>query len=398
MSDAISITAIELALGLGLLLLGMLVATLLLRGSRADLAPLQRSQAELAGRLSAFAEASARSDARFRQALDERLDAVSLRMGQSLSESQKRTTESLGTLAERLALIDRAQSNIRELAGEVSELSAVLGNKQARGAFGERQMQDILESYLPPRAVSYQSTLSNGTRVDALIHMPGEGGDVAVDSKFPLEAWRRMVEADNTDNETRARAQFARDVSLHVSDIARKYLVPGETHEVALLFLPSEAIYAELHGRFTDVVDKAFNAKVMIVSPTTFMATLHTVKAVMRDAAMREQAGVILREVAKLGEDVARLDRRAAKLQTHFGQAGEDVRQIRISTEKITRRAERMEELEERSDVGKLPDNVTERSGKAGTGDRRSPVAEEPRAPSARPHLDMNPIPLRAAE
>ena len=366
MGGPVEITVVELALGVGMLLLGMLVATVLLR-PRADGESARRAQAgqaanqmaELAGRMAALAESAAERDARLRRSLDERLDAVSLRMERSLRGSQERTSESLGTLAERLALIDRAQSNIRELAGEVSELSAVLGNKQARGAFGERQMQDILESYLPPRAVSYQSTLSNGTRVDALIHMPGEGGDVAVDSKFPLEAWRRMVDADNTEGETRARAQFARDVSLHVADIARKYLLPGETHEVALLFLPSEAIYAELHGRFTEVVDRAFSAKVMIVSPTTFMATLHTVKAVMRDAAMREQAGVILREVGKLGEDVARLDRRAAKLQAHWGQAGEDVRQIRISTEKITRRAERMEELEERADVGELPDNVT---------------------------------------
>ena len=379
--NGIDITTIEALIGLGLLLLGMGLAALFLRdrgeaiaphlealrtaqsdlaASQAQLADLQtQRQAELAGRLSQFADDTAQRNEAFRKTLSDRLDAVSQRVGASLAETQERNSQNLKHLHERLALIDRAQKNIEQLSGEVSGLAGILSDKQARGAFGEKQMRDIIESYLPPSSFSYQCKLSNGSLVDALIHLPNEQGDVAVDSKFPLEAWRRMVEADNTHTEDQSRRAFARDVSKHITDIAAKYLIFGETHEVALMFLPSEAIYAELHAAFPEVIERGFKAKVMIVSPTTFMATLHTMKAVMRDAAMREQAHVILRETAKMGEDVRRLDDRVAKLQRHFDQAGEDVRQIRISTEKITRRSERMEELEDQAVPDALPENVT---------------------------------------
>ena len=377
----VDITTIEALIGLGLLLLGMGLAALFLRrkaddltphlealkasqselaASQATLADLQtQRQAELAGRISEFADNSTRANEAFRQTLSERLDAVSKRVGDSLAETQERNSQNLKHLHERLALIDRAQKNIEQLSGEVSGLAGILSDKQARGAFGEKQMRDIIESYLPPSSFSYQCKLSNGSLVDALIHLPNEQGDVAVDSKFPMEAWRRMVEADNTHMAEQSRRAFARDVNRHVTDIAGKYLIFGETHEVALMFLPSEAIYAELHASFPDVIERGFKHKVMIVSPTTFMATLHTMKAVMRDAAMREQAHVILRETSKMGEDVRRLDDRVAKLQRHFDQAGEDVRQIRISTEKITRRSERMEELEDQALPDALPENVT---------------------------------------
>ena len=365
MGAQVDITVVEAAIGLGLLLLGMAVATLILlpaqraaRGARGELEPIRRAQGELAGRLSQLAEQSAEGQERLRQTVSARLDAVGERVGASIADTQARSAENLQALHERLALIGQAQATIEALSGEVSGLSAVLSDKQARGAFGETQMRDLIESYLPPRAVSFQATLSNATRVDALIHLPGEGADVAVDAKFPLEAWRAMAAADGPDAQARARRAFAADVNRHVADIARKYLLPGETHEVALMFLPSEAIYAELHAGFPEVVDRSFRARVMVVSPTTFMATLHTMRAVMRDAAMREQAGVILREVARMAEDVGRLDERVGRLARHFEQAGEDVRQIRISTEKITRRAGRMEELEERVDVGELPEGV----------------------------------------
>ena len=369
-TESIDISTLEALIGLALLLLGMAIAALFMRGqskvephlaalrqTQDELARLQtEKQAELGARLSQFAEDTAKRDDILRTALDERLEKVTARVGTSIMETQERNSQNLKALHERLALIDRAQKNIEQLSGEVSGLQAVLSNKQARGAFGEKQMQDLIESYLPPSSFSFQATLSNNSRVDALIHLPNKQGDVAIDSKFPMEAWRRLVEADNTEMETQARRAFARDVTTHINDISKKYLIFGETHEVALMFLPSEAVYAELHATFPEVIEKGFKAKVMIVSPTTFMATLHTMKAVMRDAAMREQAHVILREVGKMSEDVERLDQRVGKLQTHFNQATEDVRLIRVSTDKITRRSERMEELEE---PDALPDNVT---------------------------------------
>ena len=207
-------------------------------------------------------------------------------------------------------------------------------------------MQDLISNYLPKNGYSFQHTLSNGKRVDALIHLPGDQGDVAIDSKFPMEAWRRLTDADNTDGEAQAAKEFARDVLVHIKAVAEKYLIFGETHDVAMLFLPSEAIYAELHANFPQVIEKGFSQKVMIVSPTTFMATLHTMRAVMKDAAMREQAHIIQREVGMMAKDVSLLDDRVAKLQTHFNQSTEDIRKIRISTEKITKRADKIESLD----------------------------------------------------
>jgi DNA recombination protein RmuC len=237
------------------------------------------------------------------------------------------------------------------LASEVSGLQSILSNKQSRGAFGEKQMQSLIEQFLPARTYSFQQTLSNRARVDALIHLPGDHLDVAVDSKFPLEAWQRLVASDEmighgTGINEAARRQFALDCTKHIKDIAAKYLLPGETHEIALMFLPSEAIYAELHSRFPKVIERGFTDRVMIVSPTTFMATLHTMNAVLKDAAMREQATVILDEVSKISADVRRLDERIAKLQSHYDGGLEMMRQARISTDKITRRADKIEQLD----------------------------------------------------
>ncbi|RKQ69065.1 DNA recombination protein RmuC [Litorimonas taeanensis] len=356
--SGLELTFVEIILGVALLLLGAFFA-LLFGGRRKDpeaaalaaqmrekLSEMQSQQGELQGRIAQFAEDSAQRDDLFRQSLDERLSKVSERVGQSIVQTQERNSANLKQLHERLALIDRAQKNIETLSGEVSGLQSLLSNKQARGAFGEKQMQDLIESYLPPNAFSFQHTLSNGKRVDALIHLPGEQGDVAIDSKFPMEAWRRLTTAENTDQETTAKRAFAADVTRHIKDIASKYLIFGETHDIAMLFLPSEAVYAELHTHFPQVVEFGFKEKVMIVSPTTFMATLHTMRAVMRDAAMREQAHILQREVGLMAKDVTLLDDRVAKLQSHFNQSTEDLRKIRISTEKITKRADKIESLD----------------------------------------------------
>ena len=203
-------------------------------------------------------------------------------------------------------------------------------------------MQDLIRAFLPSRAFTFQHTLSNNTRVDALIHMPESHGDVAVDSKFPMESWRRMIEADGSYEAEGAKRDFRNDMMKHVKDISRKYLVEGETYELALMFLPSDAIFAELHNSFDAVVDKAFSQRVIIVSPTTFMATLHTMQAVMNDAEIQKNAALIKREVSVMAEDVARLDERVARLQKHFRLADKDMSDIQISSRKISTRAKKI--------------------------------------------------------
>jgi len=351
--SGIALTIAEILFGVLLLMLGVFISLFFRRSGKEDSERLQRQlhqmgqqQTELQGRLSQFAETTAQRDAVFHENLDARLSNVSERVGASLLQTQEKNAASLTQLHERLALIDRAQKNIETLSGEVSGLQNLLSNKQARGAFGEKQMQDLIETYLPPNAYSFQHTLSNNRRVDALIHLPAGQGDVAIDSKFPMEAWRRLTASDNSPDAQRAKREFAADVSRHIKDVASKYLIFGETHDLALLFLPSEAIYAELHANFPEVIEKGFASKVMIVSPTTFMATLHTMRAVMRDAAMREQAHIIQREVGMMAKDVSLLDERVGKLQTHFNQSTEDIRKIRISTEKITKRADKIDSLD----------------------------------------------------
>ena len=364
--SGLDLTLVEIILGAALLLLGALVTLIFARrgnGAREaklenHLSQMTERQTELQGRLAQMAEDSATRETQLRESLDSRLNKVSERVGQSIEATQERNSTSLKQLHERLALIDRAQKNIETLSGEVSGLQSLLSNKQSRGAFGEKQMQDLIANYLPANGYSFQHTLSNGKRVDALIHLPGDQGDVAIDSKFPMEAWRRLTEADNTPDEAQAAKDFARDVLVHIKSVAEKYLIFGETHDVAMLFLPSEAIYAELHANFPQVIEKGFSQKVMIVSPTTFMATLHTMRAVMKDAAMREQAHIIQREVGMMAKDVSLLDDRVAKLQSHFNQSNEDIRKIRISTEKITKRADKIESLDVQEETP--ASNITE--------------------------------------
>ena len=281
---------------------------------------LAAAQRDLAGRLSQFAESHA--------------------------QTASRTAGTLGELRKHLEVIDQAQKNIAELTGQVVGLQDILANKQARGAFGEIQLNDIVQAALPPSAYGFQVTLSNGRRADCLIKLPNPPGPIAIDAKFPLESYHLLREAKDEAGRAAARRAFAEAIQSHVRDIAERYVVPGETAESALMFLPSEAVYAELHAGFPSVLEQSYRARVWIVSPTTLMATLNTVRAVLKDVRMREQAGVIQTEVMKLLEDVVRLDGRIAKLQRHFDQAAEDMRQARISTEKITTKAERIGELQ----------------------------------------------------
>ncbi len=301
-----------------------------------------RRQAELEGRLKALAD----NQVALQKAIDDRLATVSQRLGEGLHQSAEKTAKSLGELQHRLQVIDKAQENLTKLSTDMVGLQDILSNKQARGAFGEIQLTDLVSAILPPSAFEMQVTLSNGRRADCLIKMPNPPGPIAVDAKFPLESYQALQDAGKSDARVAAERAFRVAVQKHVSDIAGRYILPGETAESALMFLPSEAVYAELHANFRDVVEKSFAARVWIVSPTTLMATLNTIRAVLRDVRVREQAHLIQKEVRTLMQDIGRLDDRVNNLQKHFGQAEKDIREIGISTGKITNRADKIEELE----------------------------------------------------
>ncbi|MEL6099819.1 MAG: DNA recombination protein RmuC [Pseudomonadota bacterium] len=288
------------------------------------------------------------------------------RMRESLHGSAKQTTTSLTQLQERLAAIDKAQDNITKLSGDVLSLQDILANKQTRGAFGEIQLRDILSKALPSNSYAWQPTLSNGKRADCLIQLPNPPGPIVVDSKFPLEAYEAMRRAETDAALKAAVTQFKAAVRKHIRDIADKYIIDGETADGALMFLPSEAVYAELHASFTDLVRESFNARVWIVSPTTCMATLNTMRAILKDAQMREQAGAIRKTLRQLHRDVEIVGERVAKLDQHFRQAREDVEGIGIAAERAGKRAARLDSFDfeelEPSDPGVVPIGIKDGS------------------------------------
>ncbi|WP_245413658.1 DNA recombination protein RmuC [Mangrovicella endophytica] len=305
-----------------------------------------RSQAEITGRMQSMTEILGTRQAELARAVSERLDGMSSRVGQSIIETTRDTKASLSALSERLAVIDRAQNEIKGLAGEVVRLQDILANKQTRGAFGEGRMQAIIQDALPAGAYSFQATLSNGKRPDCLVLMPNGAPALAIDAKFPLEAWTAIHAAESEEARSFAGQRLRRDMDVHVRAIAEKYLVPGETQDTAFLFVPSESIFAELHESFDDVVQKAHRARVVIVSPSLLMLSIQVVQAVLKDARMRAEAGRIQKEVRLLTEDLARLDARVAALRTHFAHTGRDIDQILVSTEKLLKRGERIEAVD----------------------------------------------------
>jgi DNA recombination protein RmuC len=325
--------------------LAALVVVLLLRGEQVmgRLRHLAESDHDAQGRLN---ERLAAQERALTELLKTRLDEVSKRVSDGIIKSTDRTNQSMTQIQKRLAVIDQAQKNISELSTQMVGLQQILGNKQSRGAFGEIQLNDLVSNVLPPNAYSFQATLSNGRRADCLLKLPNPPGPIVIDAKFPLESFNALQGAKDDAAKTQASRAFASDVLKHVNDISGRYIIPGETAESALMFLPSEAVYAELHANFTATVEKSYRARVWIVSPTTLMATLNTVRAVLKDVRMREQAHVIQKEVAVLGEDVARLDTRVGSLRRHFGQAEKDLGEIETSAHKITARAEKIDQIE----------------------------------------------------
>ncbi|KQT53886.1 MULTISPECIES: DNA recombination protein RmuC [unclassified Aureimonas] len=305
-----------------------------------------QSQAEITGRMQTMAEILGTRQADLTRTVAERLDGMSSRVGQSILETTRETKASLSALSERLAVIDRAQGRISDLAGEVVRLQDILSNKQARGAFGQGRMEAIVADALPPGAFTFQATLSNGRRPDCLVHMPNRGPALVIDAKFPLEAWSAFRDSEADADRQLAAARLRRDMDVHARAIAERYLLPGETQDTAFLFVPSESIFAELHEHFADIVQKAQRLRVVIVSPALLMLSIQVVQSILKDARMRQEAGRIQSEVRLLMEDVGRLDARVAALKTHFGQTGRDIDQILISTEKLIRRGERIAEVE----------------------------------------------------
>ncbi|MEO1056832.1 MAG: DNA recombination protein RmuC, partial [Actinomycetota bacterium] len=249
-------------------------------------------------------------------------------------------------MKQRLTVIDTAQKNITELSTQVVGLQDILANKQARGQFGEIQLNDLVTQTLPPSAYQFQAPIGENRRVDCLLTLPNPPGPIAIDAKFPLESFEALRQAGSKEEKTVARRAFGAAVRVHIKAIKERYIVPGETADCALLFLPSEAVYAELHAELREVVEDSYRARVWIVSPTTLMATLNTVRAVLKDVRMREQAHLIQDEVRKLLDDIGRLDDRVGALEKHFDQAERDIKQIRISTDKIAKTGGRIEDLE----------------------------------------------------
>jgi len=344
-------------------------AALRAREAEARMAELTKAQAELQGRMGTIAEVFGSRQAELTRAITERLDGMTARLGQSITEQTKSTHENLAKLQERLAVIDTAQNNIQALAGQVVQLQQILSNKQTRGAFGQSRMEAIVADGLPHGAYEFQATLSNGSRPDCLIRMPNGAPSLVIDAKFPLEAWNAIRAASESEGGMEARraaeSAFRRDVEVHIKAIAEKYLIPGETQDTAFMFVPSESIFAEIHENFEALVQKAHRARVVIVSPSLLMLSIQVIQAVLKDARMREQAHLIQAEVAKLMQDVSRLDDRVRKLQAHFLQANKDIDLILTSADKVTKRGAKIEALELGAPSGAeaMPDGEEESPG-----------------------------------
>lgn len=321
--------------------------------------------AELGARVAQFTETAQTAQEQLtrrlieqERALNEQLGKVGQKLAETVETSSTRNNASLTELKERLAVIDAAQKNIAELSSQVIGLQDILADTKARGSFGEMLMQEVVRDLLPASLYDFEVTLTNRTRVDCLLRLPGPLGPVGIDSKFPVQAYKAVNEAGADAAVEAARRLFATEVKKQVKDVATKYILPGETVDAAFMFVPSEAIFAELHAHHLDIVREAQRARVYIVSPTTLWAVLNTVRAVMKDVQMREQAHVIQAEVLKMLKDVGRLTDRVGSLEKHFEQARDDIGQIRISADKVSNRGEKITGIrieEDESRVTALP-------------------------------------------
>ena len=309
------------------------------------LAEVLRIQNEATGRVHEMGQALAGRQADMARAVNERLDSVTHRVGQSMEQTTRSTMASLSALHERLGIIDNAHKNLTDLTSQVTTLRDVLANKQSRGAFGQARMEAIVQDGMPKGSYEFQHTLSNNKRPDCVVFLPDQR-PLCIDAKFPLESVTALRDARNDEEKKYATQRLRQDVMKHVTDIADKYLIPGETQDTALMFVPSESVYAEIHDGFDDVIQKAYRARVVLVSPSLLMLAIQVMQQILKDARMRDAADQIRTEVMSMSDDLARMRERVLKLQNHFGQVNEDVRQILISADKIEKRAGRIEELD----------------------------------------------------
>jgi DNA recombination protein RmuC len=326
-------------------------------------------------RLQTLAEGSASRHGELARAVNERLDRMTHKVGTDLNETSRKTHESISKLNERLAVIDTAQRNLTELSSNMVGLQEILSNKQARGAFGQMRMETIVADGLPKSAYTFQATLSNGKRPDCLLHLPNTPAGIVIDAKFPLEGFEAFRVAQRDDEKKLAARQVRTDVTVHIEAMAERYLIVGETQDNAILFVPSESIYADLAEHFPDLLQKAHRARIMICAPNTLMLAVQTMQAILKDVQMREQAHLIQGEVAKLMEDMGRFRTRVLDLQRHFGQANADIDKIITSEEKITSRGRKIENLDF---AEATPTEIAKQNGST-----RSP--EPAQAPTATP-------------
>lgn len=323
----------------------------------AKLAGMLQGQYEMNARMQTMAQIFGDRTSDLMRSMNERIDAQGQRVGLALQETNTKTSESLSALNERLAVIDRAQAGMAALGKDVVTLQSILSNKQTRGAFGQGRMEAIITDHLPAGSFAFQYTLSNNKRPDCVIFMPNGGPKLVIDAKFPLESWERVRNAQNEIDLKQAATSLRSDIAYHVRTIAENYLIPDETQDTAFMFVPSESIFADLHERFDDIVQKAMRARVVIVSPLMLMLSIQVVQSLLRDVRMREEAHKIQKEVREMLDDVGRLKDRVIALQKHFAQANGDISDILTSTSKIDRRGQRINDLEldEPLTAGELP-------------------------------------------
>ena len=316
------------------------------REAEARMAQLVTSQNELTGRMQTMSEIFSTRQGDMIRTVNERLESMGGKIGQSITQTTKNTQESLGILQERLAVIDNAQNNIMTLSSQVVELQHILANKQTRGAFGEGRLQAIVQDGLPMGAYEFQATLSNNNRPDCLIFMPNDTPSLVIDAKFPLEAWNAIRASEKPEEVKAASARFRKDVEVHIKAISEKYLIAGETQDTAFMFVPSESVFAEIHENFEALVQKAHRSRIIIVSPSLLMLSIQVIQSVLKDTRMREQAHLIQGEIIRLVEDVSRMDERVRKLDTHFRQAQKDVDMIMTSADKVSKRGTKIVDLD----------------------------------------------------
>lgn len=281
------------------------------------------------------------------EATELKLKEISGQVEKRLSEGFAQTTATFTDVIKRLALIDEAQKRITELSSNVVSLQEVLSDKRSRGVFGEVQLTALIKNVLPESHYALQYSFSNGKRADCVLFLPAPTGTIAIDSKFPLESYRRITDTNLPDSERKiAEAQFRLDIRKHIQDVASKYIIPNETTEGAVLFIPAEAVFAEIHAHYYDIVEEAHKHRVWLASPTTMMAILTTARAVLKDAATREQIHIIQKYLAELAKDFDRFQERMTNLAKHINQAHGDIQDVKISADKITTRFAKIEKVE----------------------------------------------------